>query len=606
VDVIAPAPTITLTSNITADDIISAAEASGLVAITGAVGGDAAPGDTVTLLVNGVAYTGTVQPGNTFSINVSGADLAADADFRVDASITKADAAGNVGTATASETYTVQAGAPTVTLTLPPSSAPLPPSGGSASGAGTGGINLPPAVVPPVSGGGTVPATSGGPDTYTPPSNLGGGLGGGATGDAGGTSTVIAELNALQPTAAIGATAQTDPSGFPAVVIPVTADASGAGPGQQQAHGPDEQLYVYRGVHDALAAADGSFKYQVPGDAFAHTSSVAVVRLEATLADGSPLPAWMTFDARTGAFSGTPPSIAVADVEVRLIARDDAGREASVVFRPMAAPSQLATSGDAPSPTAQLDAKTLPDGGRDPSSGLDQKLIAAGMPGGTLDDLSRPLGFHLTRLSIAEAPFAVQVALSGGGDQQLLFVYHGIPADGLERDDSGALRIPEDAFAHTDPSAIVTLEARIADGRPLPDWLTFNPTLGTLTGEPPRGMAGELEIEVIASDGKGHEARIAFTLPVEEIRAAQDAQPVGERTSGLGLAVDKAEAEKARLQAARHGNAERQVPAKPGAVKPQPRSSAGFTDQLRAVQTERDPLLERIAIPGESPTPRGR
>ena len=96
-DVTAPAPTVTLTSSITADDVLNAAEAGGTVAITGAVGGDAAPGDTVTLTVNGVNYSGTVAAGNTFSISVAGADLAADADFTVDASISKADAAGNVG-----------------------------------------------------------------------------------------------------------------------------------------------------------------------------------------------------------------------------------------------------------------------------------------------------------------------------------------------------------------------------------------------------------------------------------------------------------------------------------------------------------------------------
>ena len=67
--------------------MINAAEAGGTVAITGTVGGDAQVGDTVTLMVNGVTYTGTVAAGNTFSINVAGADLAADADFTIDASV---------------------------------------------------------------------------------------------------------------------------------------------------------------------------------------------------------------------------------------------------------------------------------------------------------------------------------------------------------------------------------------------------------------------------------------------------------------------------------------------------------------------------------------
>ena len=43
--------------------MINAAEAGGSVAITGTVGGDAQVGDTVTLTVNGVNYTGTVAAG---------------------------------------------------------------------------------------------------------------------------------------------------------------------------------------------------------------------------------------------------------------------------------------------------------------------------------------------------------------------------------------------------------------------------------------------------------------------------------------------------------------------------------------------------------------
>src|SRR5262249_43158578 len=116
VDVTGPAPTIALTRTVTADDIVNAAETGGTGAITGTVGGDAPPGETGTLTVNGVNYTGTVTAGNTFSVNVAGSDLAADADFTIDAFISKADAAGNVGSAAASDGYTVDVAvaAPTV------------------------------------------------------------------------------------------------------------------------------------------------------------------------------------------------------------------------------------------------------------------------------------------------------------------------------------------------------------------------------------------------------------------------------------------------------------------------------------------------------------
>ncbi|QDQ26773.1 Ig-like domain-containing protein [Chitinimonas arctica] len=118
VDTASPVPTITLDANITADDVINAAEAGGTVNVTGTVGGDAQVGDTVTLLINGVNYTGTVAAGNTFSIAVAGSNLAADADRTIAASITSTDAAGNSGTATDTESYTVATGFPIPTIAL--------------------------------------------------------------------------------------------------------------------------------------------------------------------------------------------------------------------------------------------------------------------------------------------------------------------------------------------------------------------------------------------------------------------------------------------------------------------------------------------------------
>ncbi|PLX78377.1 MAG: hypothetical protein C0616_14905, partial [Desulfuromonas sp.] len=119
-DLIAPVPTITLDANITADDIITAGEASGEVVIAGTVGGDAQVGDSVVLTVNGTEFTGLVRADYSFSINVPGSDLVADGDWTVDARITSYDAAGNPGTATDTESYTVDFTAPVPTITLDP------------------------------------------------------------------------------------------------------------------------------------------------------------------------------------------------------------------------------------------------------------------------------------------------------------------------------------------------------------------------------------------------------------------------------------------------------------------------------------------------------
>ncbi|MBK6630091.1 MAG: Ig-like domain-containing protein [Betaproteobacteria bacterium] len=90
---------------ITADDVINAAEAGAPISVTGSVGGDAAPGDTVSFTVNGTPYSGLVLAGNTFSISVAGSDLAADTSF--DATVTGTDAAGNPFSATTTSTHSV-------------------------------------------------------------------------------------------------------------------------------------------------------------------------------------------------------------------------------------------------------------------------------------------------------------------------------------------------------------------------------------------------------------------------------------------------------------------------------------------------------------------
>jgi hypothetical protein len=68
-------------------------------------------------------------------------------------------------------------------------------------------------------------------------------------------------------------------------------------------------------------------------DSFFHTDSDAQVTLEATLADGSPLPAWMNLDSGSGQFEIVPPPQFRGELVIRLIARDAQGREAATVFR---------------------------------------------------------------------------------------------------------------------------------------------------------------------------------------------------------------------------------------------------------------------------------
>jgi len=119
VDAAAPAPVLVIGS-ITADNVANAAEAGGVVQVTGTVSGDFKAGDAVSLAVNGVVSTGQVDAGGAFSIAVQGSDLVADDDHSVSGGITTIDAAGNAGTATASKAYGVDTAAPAPVLAIDP------------------------------------------------------------------------------------------------------------------------------------------------------------------------------------------------------------------------------------------------------------------------------------------------------------------------------------------------------------------------------------------------------------------------------------------------------------------------------------------------------
>jgi hypothetical protein len=246
--------------------------------------------------------------------------------------------------------------------------------------------------------------------------------------------------------------------------------------------------------------------------------------------------------------------------------------------------------------------------------GVSPSNLGGGLAGSTPADAVRAIAEINALPATVAGPNAVaadgfQVAWVSanaiGAGEHRLFVYQGISDDRLVRVANDVYRIPGDAFAHTDPVAVVVLEARLADGRPLPDWLIFDRVLGTLSGEPPAGQAGELEIEVIARDAEGREARTWFKHSIEAIRAAGGgAVPVAQDTE-LGLDVDEKEAEKARAAAARAATEAGSGTAKSGDGKARPQGAAGFSEQLKGAKAQRDPLLDRIAKPSDT-TRRGR
>ncbi len=102
----------------------------------------------------------------------------------------------------------------------------------------------------------------------------------------------------------------------------------GALPSLSFTHAPT----VANPVADASTAEDAAYLFVVPATTFTDGDSGDSLACSATLADGTPLPEWLSFDAVTRTFSGTPLNEDVGIVTVQVTATDLIGLSASESF----------------------------------------------------------------------------------------------------------------------------------------------------------------------------------------------------------------------------------------------------------------------------------
>ncbi|MEX5575052.1 calcium-binding protein [Pseudomonas lijiangensis] len=95
---------------------------------------------------------------------------------------------------------------------------------------------------------------------------------------------------------------------------------------------PNQAPRVANALADQSVAEGAVLSYTVPSGAFTDPDSGDTLTYSATLADGSALPSWLTFNASTRQFSGTAPTSAIGKTSVKVIARDKGGLTASDVM----------------------------------------------------------------------------------------------------------------------------------------------------------------------------------------------------------------------------------------------------------------------------------
>ena len=313
-------------------------------------------------------------------------------------------------------------------------------------------------------------------------------------------------------------------------------------------------------IGDQAATEDALFTFTVPEDAFRDVDAGEMLTYSAQLADGSALPDWLSFDAATGSFNGTPSAAGRYDIQVT--ATDPAGASASQTF------ALDITAGNLP-PVIAPDTATVIE---------DRKLFAWG---NVLANDSDPEG---ARLRVADPgirrgeygalallpngayayvldDFTPKVQALGAGETAMdRFTYSA--SDGAERTagellvmvqgtndaphPSGPLsdvqlakgkafawQMPAGSFTDRDRNDTLSYTATLANGKPLPEWLKFDAATLTFNGTAPANAKGKFDIRVLAADG--HDER-SMASDVFRVRfGKQSVLPKGHEGLGNGV-----------------------------------------------------------------------
>ena len=325
---------------------------------------------------------------------------------------------------------------------------------------------------------------------------------------------------------------------------------------------------VANAIATQTATEDSAFSFVVPPTTFSDADAPLgdTLTYSATLGNGSPLPAWLSFDAGSRIFSGTPINGDVGALSLKVTATDLAGATVASTFTlnvantndaPVVAnalTTQAATEDTAFSfavPAATFNdidvgdtltySATLADGGALPSW-LSFDAATRTFSGTPLNGDVGALSLKVTATdlggALATSTFTVNIANTNDAP----VVANLIANQAATEDALFSFIVPENAFTDFDAGDTLTYGATLANGDPLPSWLAFNAATRAFSGTPLNGDVATISVKVTATDGASASITDTFDITVTNTNDAPTAVALSntivtlaENTSTLGL-----------------------------------------------------------------------
>jgi len=291
-------------------------------------------------------------------------------------------------------------------------------------------------------------------------------------------------------------------------------------------------------IPDKTATEETAFNFTIPASTFSDVDAGDTLTYSATNAGGTPLPSWLTFNATTGTFTGTPANSDVGNLSITVTATDNAGASVSDTFNLSVANTNDAPTLNSPIPDTtatedtafnfQIPASTFSDvdagdtltysatlaGGTPLPSWLTFNATTGTFTGTPTNSDIGNLSITVTATDTAGASVSDTFNLSVANTNDPPALVTPIPDRVAAPDTAFTFLLPVSTFSDVDAGDILTYSATLAGGTPLPNWLTFDATTGTFTGTPTNSDIGNLSITVTATDTAGASASAIFNFTV--------------------------------------------------------------------------------------------
>ena len=290
-------------------------------------------------------------------------------------------------------------------------------------------------------------------------------------------------------------------------------------------------------VADQNAWEESAFTFQIPAGTF-NDADGDLLGYSAVLADGSALPAWLSFNATTQTFTGTPANADVGSLDILISATDPAGASVSDIFT-----VTVTNTNDAPVVAAAIVDQaatedsaftfTVPAGTFTDIDTGDTLIYSASHTDGTA--LPAWLSFNAATRTFSGTPAnndvgtlslrarATDIAGASTYDDFTLTIANTNDApilsasliDQTARVGNGFnYTVPIGSFTDIDIGDTMTYSVRLNNGSSLPSWLVFNSLTRTFSGTPSQSDITDLDIKVVATDGGGATAEDVYRLSV--------------------------------------------------------------------------------------------